>query len=173
MPVTKVRTGWNAGDFEFKDNSENVIAKFTASSKVLDLPTADKLTVASVIVPQHIEVTYHQNVNANLVDTSFFVANRAYTITAVRVNHGVAGSDAGAVTLDVKKATGTQAPSAGTTVLSATHNLKAVANTVVNLGLSATAANLDLAAGDRLAIDYTGVLTGVDNVAVTVQLKAK
>lgn len=172
MPVTKVRSGWNAGDLEFRDTSDAVIATIK-SDKTVDVKNADKLTVNAVVVPQHIEVDYRQNVNTNLADASFFIANRAYTVTAVRVNHGVAGSDAGTVTLDVKKATGTQAPASGTTVLSATHNLKATANTVVNLGLSATAGNLDLAAGDRLAVDYTGVLTGVDDVTVTVQLKAK
>ena len=93
------------------------------------------------------------------VDTSIFIADRAYKLLAVRWVTTVAGGDAGAVTGDIKKCTGTQAPSAGTTMLSATFDLKTTANTVTSSTLSSTAADLLLATGNRIAVDYTGTLT--------------
>lgn len=105
--------------------------------------------------------------NAQAVDHHFFIADRAYSLVAVREIHSTAGTDAGAVTLDVKKCTGTQAPSAGTTVLTATFNLKGTADTV-NAG---TIVATTLAVGDRLAVDITGTTTSVAGVNVSVVLQ--
>lgn len=106
--------------------------------------------------------------------TTFFIADRAYTITAVRESHTAAGTDAGAVTLDVEKLTGTQAQGAGVAVLGATKiNLKGAVNTVQAPALSGTAADLDLAAGDRLALTDAGVLTAVAGLTLVVSLKLK
>ena len=75
------------------------------------------------------------------------------------------------VTLSVSKDTGTQAPGAGTGLLTAAFDLKAAINTVQAGSLSATEADLILAAGDRLAVVFGGVLTAVAGVVVTVELK--
>lgn len=101
----------------------------------------------------------------------FFVAPFACEVVSVREVHTAAGTDAGAVTLDIEKLTGTQAPDAGISVLGATVNLKGAANTVQNPALTGTAANKQLAAGDRLCLKDAGILTAVAGVAVIVELK--
>jgi len=107
--------------------------------------------------------------DANAVDSHGFIADGAFQVAGVR--HVVSTGAAGA-TLDVKKTTGTQVPSAGNTVLSAALNLNATANTSTTATLSSTAADLLLAAGDRLSLDFTGTLTGLVG-AVTIYLRRK
>lgn len=122
-----------------------------------------------------ITVTYRQNANASLADEAFFVADRAYDVVAVREVHATAGTDAGAVNLQVTKDTGIAAPGAGTDLLTnnanAGFNLKGTANTVQSGTLTATAASKRLAAGDRLSVDYAGTLTTLAGVVVTVVLR--
>lgn len=134
---------------------------------------ADALEVGGNIIPQVLSVSFVAAANASVLDTAFFIANEAYTVTSIREIHGTLGTDAGAVTLQVTKATGTQAPSAGVALLAATVDLKGTINTALNPALTATAADLDLAAGNRLAVDITGVTTAVAGLCVTVTLKRK
>lgn len=104
------------------------------------------------------------------VDQNVFVADKAYTVTAVQEVHSTAGTDAGTVTAALMKCTGTQAASAGVAVTTAPFNLKSTANTVVTATLTATAANKTLAAGDRLSLDFTGVQTALTGAVVTITL---
>jgi hypothetical protein len=110
--------------------------------------------------------------NGSLADQSFFVANRAYEITAIREVHSTAGSDGGAVSLQVTRDTTTAAPGAGTDSLTNNANagfdMKGTANTVQTGTLAATPT---LAAGDRLSVDFAGTLTALAGVTVTVSLK--
>jgi hypothetical protein len=120
-------------------------------------------------------LTVNLPLNGDAVDQNVFIADRAYEVEAVRESHATAGSDGGAVTLDVKKATGTTAIASGTTVLGSTFDLKGTANTVVhktkgNGGVVATSVGR-LAEGDRLGIDITGTITAVAGVQVTIVLK--
>ncbi len=102
----------------------------------------------------------------------FFIAPFACEIVSVREVHTAAGTDTGAVTLDVEKLTGAQALDAGVAVLGATKiDLKGAANTVQAPALTATTANKQLAVGDMLALKDTGALTAVAGVTVTVELK--
>lgn len=128
-------------------------------------------TDANQVGIHEFDVAVSLPLNGDNVDQVIYIANAPVKVVAIREAHGVAGNDAGAVTLDVKKCTGTQAPSAGTTVLTSTVNLKGTANTVVAPALTATTANLALAAGDRLALDYTGVITSLAGVNVTLTLR--
>lgn len=116
-------------------------------------------------------VTVKNLLNADCIDQNVFVADRAYQLVGVREVHGTASSDGGAVTLDVVKLTGTTAPASGTTMLSGTINMKGTANTVVSGGLTATAANLLLAVGDRIGFNYTGTVTALADVNVTLVLR--
>ncbi len=103
----------------------------------------------------------------------FFIAPFACEVVSVREAHTAAGTDAGAVTLDIEKLTGTQAPDSGVAVLGATKiNLKGAANTVQAPALTSTTADKRLAAGDRLCLKDSGTLTAVAGVCVTVELKA-
>jgi hypothetical protein len=132
----------------------------------------DALEVAGVIVePRHI-VTASFGANGSLADTTIFVADRAYEVIAIKEVHEVAGTDAGTVSLQPTKCTGTQSAASGAALTAAVINLKGTANTVVTPTLTSTTANLRLAAGDRIGLDFQGVLTSVAGVHVTVYLKA-
>lgn len=113
---------------------------------------------------------------ASPADHTFFVANRAYRVTAIREVHSTAGSDGSAVNVQVTKDTGTQAPGAGANLLTNNTNagfdMKGTANTVQTGTLTATTADLELAAGDRLSLDFAGTLTALAGVVVTVSLEA-
>lgn len=112
---------------------------------------------------------------ASPADECFFIANRACKVIAIRQVHSTAGSDGLAVNLQVTKDTSTNAPGAGTDLLTNNTNagfdLKGTANTVQTGTLTSTAASLLLAAGDRLSLDYAGTLTAVAGVVVTVTLE--
>jgi hypothetical protein len=119
-----------------------------------------------------IAIVYNLNANGDLVDQHFFVANRDYRVMAIRQVHSTAGTNGSAVTLDVKKSTSTQAAASGTTMLSTTFDMKASINTVRLGTLTSTDADLRLAPGDRMSIDYTGTLTALAGVVVVVTLQA-
>lgn len=119
-------------------------------------------------------VTFNLAANASLADQAFWIADRDYEIVAIAEVHSTAGSDVGAVNLQVTKDTGTNAPGAGTDLLTNNSNagfdLKGTANTVQNGTLTSTAASKRLAAGNRLAVDFAGTLTALAGVVVTVTL---
>jgi hypothetical protein len=137
---------------------------------------ADELTVGGVIVSPTKLVSVNCVANGACVDQQFFIADRAYQVTAINEIHAVAGNDAGAVSLQVTKDTSTNAPGAGTDLLTNTagagFNMKSTAQTVVAGTLSVTASDLQLAAGDRLSLDFAGTITTLAGVTVTVTLKA-
>lgn len=111
---------------------------------------------------------YRMSANASIATQFFFLANRPETINAISMIWGTAGSDAGAVTVDVTKDTSTNAPGAGVSVLSVAQSVKTAANTVNNETLNATASRLQMAAGDRLAMKTSGTLTALANLLVAV-----
>lgn len=146
-----------------------------ASGKTLAVTTADKLTVGGLIVPQEIEVSVRVGAAALMVDHSFFIATQAYQVTKVKFVHAVAESTASTLLVQVVKDTGTDAPGAGTDLLTNNTNAgfdcKATANTVQSGTLTATAASLQLAAGDRLSLDFSAGATELVGVTITVTLK--
>jgi hypothetical protein len=113
--------------------------------------------------------------NSAAVDQDIFIADRPYDVISVRESHAVAGNDAGSVTLDVKKCTGTTAAASGSTVLGSTFNMKSTANTVVHKtrrnGGVLTTPVATLAEGDRLALDITGTTTSYAGGVVIVTLR--
>lgn len=136
---------------------------------------ADGMTVGGVIVSPYRSISVQIPINSLCVDQNIFIADRALQVTRVDYNHATAGNDAGAVNVQLAKQTGTQAIGSGTNLLTnntnAGFNCKGTANTVQNGTLTATTASLQLAAGDRLALDFTGTVTTLAGVTVTVQLK--
>ena len=98
----------------------------------------------------------------------FWIVPFDCTITEIREVHQTAGSDAGAVSLQIEKLTGTQALDAGVACLSTAFSLKATANAVQSGSLTTTLADLRLSRGDRLAMDDAGTLTAVANVTVVI-----
>lgn len=101
-------------------------------------------------------------------DQAFFVAPYACRVVAISEVHSAAAG--GTSTLQVVKDTGTSAPGAGTDLLSAAFDLNGTANTVQVGALSATAADLLLAAGDRLSVDFGHAIQSSAGVLVTVAL---
>lgn len=93
------------------------------------------------------------------VDSVFFTASRAMRVEAIRGFVTVAGTDGGAVTATIRKVPSGTALASGTALHSGTFNLKGTAVTQQTLTVSTTPADLLLAAGDSLAVDFTGVLT--------------
>jgi hypothetical protein len=151
----------------------------TTNFDSVEIEDSDGLTVNDVITPQRVIVTAVVPGTSAATATNygpFFIADRAYQVVSIKEAHGVVGSDASAVTLNVEKLTGTEAAGAGDALLTDNTNagfsLKATANTVQTGTLTATTANLQLAAGDRLCLKDAGTLTAVDHVVVTVELKA-
>ena len=110
-------------------------------------------------IPHDVVVPFNYDAAGNAVDTWVFVADADYELAGVRIVPTVAGTDAGAVSADVVKASGTTAVGSGTTMLTSTLDLKGTANTLVTRTLTATLANRRLAAGERIGINFTGVLT--------------
>lgn len=100
----------------------------------------------------------------------FIIPFTACYLSDFKEAHQTAGSDASAVTLDLEKLTGTQAPDGGVSMLASTLSLKATANSVQTATLSSTLTNRNLVLGDRLCLKDSGTLTAVANVNVLVEL---
>lgn len=102
------------------------------------------------------------------VDQVFFIATRAMRVISISEIHSVAAG--GTSTLQVTKDTGTAAPGAGTDLLSTAFNLNATANTTQTGALVTTAGVVNLAAGNRLAVDFADAIQSSVGVTVTVCL---
>jgi len=106
---------------------------------------------------------------------TFFTAPYACTVIAMTEVHETAGTNAGAVTLQLERLQGTDAPGAGDEILVTAFNLKATANTVQEgvitpvrtSGISAA----NLSVGDRLCLKDAGTLTALSNVSVVVLIQ--
>jgi hypothetical protein len=133
----------------------------------------DSLVLGGKKVGTQFFVSFRQN--ASPADEAFFIAPVACKVVRIDEVHATAGNDAGAVNLQITKDTATNAPGAGTDLLTNNTNagfsLKGTANTVQNGTLVATAGVTTLAAGDRLSADYAGTLTTLAGVCVTVTLE--
>lgn len=106
---------------------------------------------------------------AAAVDVDAFLADRAYKVLGFREAHSVVGGAVAAVR--PRKITDTSAPGAvaGATVkelTTANIDLTAAINTVVTPTNTATGADLLLATGNRISLDFSGTLTGLVGVLV-------
>jgi hypothetical protein len=99
------------------------------------------------------------------VDNYVYTFSRPGKIVDARINLTVAGSDGGAVTLNIRKCAAGTAPASGTSVLASTVDLKSTAATPVAATLSSTSSVLLFEAGDSVSFDYTGTLTALVGAA--------
>jgi hypothetical protein len=133
-----------------------------------------ELPDATIVVGQ-IESTHHAQLPAALVDQTFFVATRAYQVTACSFVGAAAETTAATLRVQVTKDTSTNAPGAGVDLLTNNGNagfdVKATANTVQTGTLTGTAADLKLAVGDRLSVDYTVAATEGAGITITCSLQ--
>lgn len=101
----------------------------------------------------------------------FFTAQFPVQVMGFSGGFTTAGSDAGAVTLQLERLQGTEAPGDGDDLLSSALNLKGTANTV-QTGDFGTAKTLrNLLTGDRLGLVLTGTPTAVAGLNATVWLR--
>lgn len=116
--------------------------------------------------------TCNMVLNTAVVDQVFYIAAEPLEVVEVHEIHATKGTDAGDVLATIRRCQGTEAATAGDDLLGATKiNLKGDNNTLQSPGLTSTTADLQLAAGDRLALDITGTTTAVAGAQVTVLLK--
>jgi hypothetical protein len=101
----------------------------------------------------------------------FFTAERAMDIMEVTETHRVAGTDAGAVSLNLEILDPGEALDAGDTVLSTAFNLKSTINTPVTYSGTNLTSTRTLKPGQRLALKDSGTLTAVAGLSVTVYLR--
>lgn len=113
--------------------------------------------------------------NYGLVFTSLVTCE----LIAVAETHEVKGTDAGSVTLQIEKLTGTQAPGSGVNMLATAIDLKGAINTPQYPPLTLTKANRvlnvtltsgTLSSSDRIALKKSGTLTAVAGVTVTLYM---
>lgn len=122
-----------------------------------------------ILEPSAVVVASDVYGEAVAIDHCFFVATRPMRVTKIMVRPLVVGSDGGAVTAEIRKAGAGVAIASGTVLHTGTADLKGTINTTQTLTLSATAAALNLAAGDGLGMDVTGTMTAARGV-VSVEL---
>lgn len=104
---------------------------------------------------------------------TFFIVPAAGVLEEAWETHKTAGTNGGAVTLQIEKLTSGQALDAGTEILATAFNLKSTANVPVRQIPTATIGARQLARGDRLALKDAGTLTDVAHVTVTVAIRYK
>lgn len=104
-------------------------------------------------------VEYYIPTHASRTVYNVFIAKRGYTVTSVDFVPDVA--QGATLTATVVKASGTAAPAAGTTPITAAAalNLNGTANTVQNATLTTTSADLVLASGNRIGVVLSGALS--------------
>lgn len=152
------------------DGTLNVQGAVTLQST---LAVTGAITATGGVTGQNFSVNYVGQTTEAATDRAIFVAPVACQVVAVRQVHAVAAG--GASVLQLTKDTGTTAPGGGTDLLTNNTNtgfdLNATANTVQAGTLTATAADLQLAAGDRLSLDFANAIQSTAGLAVTVWMK--
>ena len=114
-------------------------------------------------------ITFNLTANGSLGTQTFFIADNAYTITGI--NYSAKTQGTGTLTCNVTKDSGTNAPGAGVTLQTGTFDCVAIVNNTTTAGvLTATTANLTMAVGDRLAVLFTGTVSTLAGVTITVTM---
>lgn len=170
-----IGTGYDTGLYVASPITLTGSTNTVDTNDTLAVTTADKLTVGGVIVPQVIEISDTTVLVGSSLDHIIFVANAAYQVTACAEVHGTKEA-AGTVTISLERLQGTEAVGSGDALLTNNANAgfdgTAAIDTVQTGTLTGTTTNLQLAVGDRLALNYAGDVPGeLAGVCVTVTLK--
>ena len=100
-----------------------------------------------------------------------FTARHPIEVLRVTESHAVAGTNAGAVTLNVLKAGSGVAIASGVNLIASTFNLKGTANTpIVKEGVG-LASDRILKENDRIGLVVSGTLTDLSDVCITIYYK--
>lgn len=140
------------------------------SGDTLAVTTADKLTVGGIIIPQYFYITHNIRPMATITEYDIFVCIDAFEVVAMRVVPSTL--QGGAATATLVKAVSTATPVKTTTPLHTADaiDLNAGAYTVQTITPTATGADLQFAAGNRLGIDFSTAITAA-HAAVTIKCK--
>lgn len=119
------------------------------------------------------QVTFVDAPTATATDRFIFIAPVACQVVAAYEIHAVAAG--GVSNIQLTKDTSTAAPGAGTNLLTNNTNagfdLNGTANTLQTGALSITVTDLQLAVGDRLALDWANAIQSTAGMVVTVWMK--
>jgi len=138
------------------------------SGDALSVTTADKLTVATVIVPVY--ETFSFPITNQSVDEYAFIADDAWWLVKAEEVHSVAGTATAptAANLTIRICDDNEAPNAGINATTAVIPLNDAVNNINTASLNNT--NSLIANGDMIAFDYAGDLAAVRGV-VTLTLR--
>lgn len=99
-----------------------------------------------------------------------FTAIRAFSVLHISEVHGTAGTDGGAVTLNIERLSGTTAKGSGDEICVTGFDIKGTADTVQDKK-TISIQNTLIKVGDRLALKLTGTPTSIADLNVTIYLK--
>ena len=154
--------------FVLQDTESAALLTVDATTKVVNIPTNDKLTINGVIVPKYKTFTFPLAAAAQMISSSLLILPRAVQLVGAQFVAGVVAGQACAV--QIEKCTGTTAPGSGTALLTNNTNAgfdaTATANTVQTGTLTATTASLQFAAGDRCSMKW-GTATSCVGAVIT------
>jgi hypothetical protein len=138
------------------------------SGDALTVTTADKLTVATVIVPVY--ETFSFPITNQSVDEYAFVSDDAWWLVKAEEIHSVAGTAVAptAANLTIRICDDNEAPNAGINATTAVIPLNDAVNNINTASLNSS--NSLIADGDMIAFDYSGTMTAVRGV-VTLTLR--
>ena len=111
-----------------------------------------------------------------------FIINKVFAsngeVVEVNERHTTAGSNGGAVTMNLVKAADAVAVAGATTLLQSEFDMKSTVDTLVrkttaNSGLVTAQATRTLTGGQALGLDFTGTLTALAGVVVTIVLRMR
>lgn len=176
---------WTAGEPLYWDSGTSKFTNIPNGTPVVAVVAAAALsaaTVGDVVIGEQpnygaggetFEIT--SELLAASVDKWMFVATRPCKVVAVRECHSVIGGSGAVVRPRKITAATTAAPgaavAAGITELTAADiGLETAVNVAQNAGLTATVADLSLAAGDKIGLNFGGTLTGLVGV-LTIELQ--
>ncbi len=118
------------------------------------------------------DISWNMNANAGIADGTIFIADRPYLVWFASAVHAVAAGAASNVQITVDRAL--DAPGAGSDLLSndtaAGFELDATANTV-QVGTWVSSGLNYLLPGDRLSLDFSGTLTTLSGLQITITLQ--
>lgn len=145
----------------------------TAYDKILEVDIPANSATTTTAANATIAIT--TELLAASVDKWVFVADKAYQVMLVEEIHSVVGGGSAAVRPRKILAATTAAPGAAvaagiTEITAAAIDLTATVNVTQTPALTATAADLLLADGDKIGLDFSGTLTGLVG-ALTITLK--
>lgn len=143
------------------------------SATTLAIATADNLTVGGVIVPQTMVVVQELWPHASLVTRNLFYAQTdGWTVTGIVYEPDIA-EGTGSVVCTVCKVTGNNVAVAATTPMCTAFAVTGTAGTPVVATLTATAADLVLAATNKIGCIFSGGDTFLDSGRGRLYIKMK